>query len=38
VLQNAYAARPFSPWDVAILCLWTAAAASFAAWRFRWHS
>jgi ABC-2 type transport system permease protein len=38
VLQNAYAARPFSPWDVASLCLWTAAAAGFATWRFRWHN
>jgi ABC-2 type transport system permease protein len=38
VLQNAYAARPFSPWDVISLCLWTAGAAGFAAWRFRWHS
>jgi ABC-2 type transport system permease protein len=38
VLQNAYAARPFSPWDVVSLCLWTAGAVGFAAWRFRWHS
>jgi ABC-2 type transport system permease protein len=38
VLQNAYAARPFSPWDVVSLCLWTAGAAGFATWRFRWHT
>jgi ABC-2 type transport system permease protein len=38
LLQNAYAVRPFSPWDVANLCLWTAGAATFAIWRFRWQS
>jgi ABC-2 type transport system permease protein len=38
VLENAYAVRPFSPWDLANLGLWTAAGASFTAWRFRWHS
>jgi ABC-2 type transport system permease protein len=38
ILENAYAVRPFSPWDLVILGLWTAAGASFAAWRFRWHS
>jgi ABC-2 type transport system permease protein len=38
VLENAYAVRPFSHWDVLNLCLWTAAAAAFATWRFRWQS
>jgi ABC-2 type transport system permease protein len=38
VLQNAYAARPFSAWDLANLGLWTAAGATLAVWRFRWHS
>jgi ABC-2 type transport system permease protein len=38
VLQNAYAARPFSAWDLANLGLWTAAGAALAIWRFRWHS
>jgi ABC-2 type transport system permease protein len=38
ILENAYAVRPFSPWDLVILGLWTAAGASFTAWRFRWHS
>jgi ABC-2 type transport system permease protein len=38
VLQNAYAAQPFPVWDLANLGLWTAAGASFAIWRFRWHS
>jgi ABC-2 type transport system permease protein len=38
VLENAYAARPFSALDLLNLGLWTAAGAGFAAWRFRWHS
>jgi len=38
VLQNAYAARPFTAWDLASLALWTAGGACFAVWRFRWHS
>ena len=38
VLQNAYAARPFSAWDLLNLGLWAAAGACVAAWRFRWHS
>ena len=38
VLQNAYAARPFSAWDLANLGLWTTAGAALAVWRFRWHS
>ena len=38
VLQNAYAVRPFPAWDLANLALWTAAGATFAVWRFRWHS
>jgi ABC-2 type transport system permease protein len=38
VLQNAYAVRPFPAWDLANLGLWTVAGASFAIWRFRWHS
>jgi ABC-2 type transport system permease protein len=37
VLQNAYAVRPFTAWDLASLALWTAAGAGVAAWRFRWH-
>ncbi len=38
VLQNTYAARPFTAWDLVNLVLWTAAGAGFTAWRFRWHS
>jgi ABC-2 type transport system permease protein len=38
VLQNAYAVRPFPAWDLVNLGLWTAAGATFAVWRFRWHS
>jgi ABC-2 type transport system permease protein len=38
VLQNAYAARPFSALDLVNLALWTAAGAGFAVWRFRWHN
>ncbi len=38
VLENAYAARPFSALDLLNLGLWTAAGAGFAVWRFRWHS
>jgi ABC-2 type transport system permease protein len=38
VLQNAYAVRPFSAWDLVNLGVWTAAGASFAIWRFRWQS
>jgi hypothetical protein len=30
--------RPFPPWALANLALWTAAGAVFALWRFRWHS
>jgi ABC-2 type transport system permease protein len=38
VLQNTYAVRPFPAWDLANLALWTAGGATFAVWRFRWHS
>ena len=38
ILENAYAVRPFSAWDLVNLGLWTAAGASFAAWRFRWQN
>jgi len=38
VLQNTYAVRPFSAWDLADLGAWTAAGAAFAVWRFRWHT
>ena len=38
VLQNAYAVRPFTAWDLASLGLWTAAGACFAIWRFRWQN
>jgi len=38
VLQNAYAIRPFPAWDLVNLGLWTAAGASLAVWRFRWHN
>ena len=38
MLQNTYAVRPFTAWDLASLALWTAAGTGFAVWRFRWHS
>src|SRR5208282_5476729 len=38
VMQGAYTVRPFPAWDLANLALWTAAGATFAVWRFRWHS
>jgi ABC-2 type transport system permease protein len=38
VLQNTYAVRPFTAWDLASLALWTAGGACFAVWRFRWQS
>jgi ABC-2 type transport system permease protein len=38
VLQNTYAVRPFTSWDLVNLGLWTAGGISVAAWRFRWHS
>jgi ABC-2 type transport system permease protein len=38
VLQNTYAVRPFPAWDLANLALWTAGGATYAVWRFRWHS
>ena len=38
ILESAYAARPFSAWDLVNLGLWTAAGAGYAAWRFRWHN
>jgi ABC-2 type transport system permease protein len=38
VLQNAYAVRPFTAWDLASLGLWTTAGACFAVWRFRWQN
>ena len=38
ILQNTYAVRPFTAWDLTDLALWTAAGAAVAAWRFRWHS
>ncbi|MGH3185904.1 MAG: ABC transporter permease [Streptosporangiaceae bacterium] len=38
VLQNTYAVRPFTAWDLGSLALWTAGGACFAVWRFRWQS
>jgi len=38
VLQNTYAVRPFTSWDLVNLAAWTAAGISVAVWRFRWHS
>jgi ABC-2 type transport system permease protein len=38
VLENTYAIRPFTSWDLVNLGLWTAAGISCAVWRFRWHS
>jgi len=37
-MQGAYTVRPFPAWDLVNLAAWTAAGASFVAWRFRWHS
>jgi len=37
LLEGAYTVRPFPAWDLVNLGVWTAAAAGFVAWRFRWH-
>jgi len=38
LMQGGYTVRPFPAWDLVNLGLWAAAGATFAVWRFRWHS